>query len=184
MATRTSPSTRRPAQKRGRGRTRRAGATVIKHLCGHTQKHKLSRIPYKRAREVEQCRQRICTLCWALQAAEEAEAICGIESLPPLAGSVLQVPWGRSIRARALGQAQTQGSTLDWGLSLRGHQPASPKLLALAIPRALKKLSAKWWIDHREDLQEALDVFLPPKAREKLAELREVLTQPVIQVPF
>jgi hypothetical protein len=178
------PDTSAPRRPRAKSRKGSSGGTSILHTCGHTQRHKLSRIPYKREREVTYQQSIACKACWAIQRAEEAESLCGVENLPEMTGTEGQVPWGRTIRANALGRAQAEAAILDRELTKRGMAPAGARLLALAVPRLLKKVSAKFWIDHREDLEGVLELFLPPKPLKELVDLREELTKPVIECPF
>jgi hypothetical protein len=107
-----APRPPRTPRASGVRRTRRAGGAgrggkSVLHTCGHRECHRLKPGPkWKKEREVEHWAKLPCTPCWRAKQCEDDEILHDAEGLPPLTGTVAQVDWARSIRARAVGKAR------------------------------------------------------------------------------
>lgn len=152
--------------------TRSARGLSVLHSCGHTQAHRITGPVWKKEREKVRLGGRPCTACWQKAQAEEMELLCGIKDLPALDGTDAQVLWARSIRGIQLGYLQADAARLDRIRRSKNLAPVSEEILALALPPALKKIKAKFWIDHREE-KDLLYGLLGKKASRKLEAIRE-----------
>ena len=160
---------RHGAARPGRTRTRR-GVKIL-HSCGHGQLHHLKGPAWKRTREREFLAGRPCTTCWAESQAEEMELLCGVPDLPEMVGTVAQILWARSIRGRSLSLIRAEAARLDLTRRQKNLGTVSDQFLALAVPAALKKNKAKWWIDRRDELG-PVDLFLGKRELKKIQALR------------
>jgi hypothetical protein len=171
--------TARPRRSSSLGRARR-GATIL-HTCGHKEAHPFSGPKWKKAKDAEWQKGQACTACWSLKQAEEQEALCGIEGLPPLDGAERQVSWARSLRAAEIGKARMAAWRIDQERKLKGLEPATARYLALVLPLLLAQTQASWWIDNRE--ADPLEQVLDFAAQDALEELR-LETERAITCPF
>ena len=144
---------RKPPKAAGRKRPAglgRKGGKAITHLCGHKQVHAITGPAWKKDRELERLKTRVCTDCWAGERARELEGLLDLASLPELEGTPAQVLWARSIRAEALLAHQTQAAVLDRQRREACLSPASDRYMAIVAPALLQETRAKWWIDEHE----------------------------------
>lgn len=175
-------SFRRPRRKRY-GRSATSGP-LIHHACGHSQHHALKGPAWKKKRDIESKAKLVCTACWQKEKAEEMEALCGIEDLPPLVGTIPQVLWARSIRGLYLFRMLGDLKALDRACAERSLKPLDPKLHQAFMKRLHRQTKAKWWIDHR-DVERPLEGLLTPKQRAKVLALeQEIESTALVEVPF
>lgn len=137
-----------------------AKGTSITHSCGHSQRHVLPSLKWRRDREQARQTQLVCTACWQQGKAHEVEVLCEGIDLPELTGTEAQVLWARTIRAMAISRAKSRAMAMDRERAAVGLEPAADRFMALALPPLLGKLSARWWIDNRTE-EDALALLVP-----------------------
>lgn len=127
------------------------------YKCGHEGEVFLRGTPSKNRETLEWLRTKICPKCsraeeYAIeseQAAKEAKE----KGLPELEGSEKQIKWAESLRRKAL---TSPINNFDRKLLKSKNQKI--KMIAQVCARAREKLetetSSRWWIDHRDELED------------------------------
>lgn len=91
--------------------------------------------------------------------------------LVQLTGTTAQILWARTIRGLMLARVTGEAIRIDRERRKKDLEPASDRFLALALPGILRKRSARWWIDVRDEDQ-ILDLALDSMSMKALEELR------------
>ena len=181
------PALKKPAAKKAY-RPRRAGGrltgTPVKHTCGHTQRHALGRIKWTKEREATRLAGTPCTACWSEGVAEHTEGFCGVSEMPELEGTPRQISWARTIRAEVVARVMTECNVLERQRKDRGLESVEEKILGTVLTPALKKVSAKWWIETGRTIEDPFVTFPKKKDREVLAAIREESTRELVSCPF
>lgn len=113
------------------------------YACGHEGRKQFYGSHKEREYAVKTHFEKVCPDCWKAECAkrnEEAAAKNKDAALPALTGSEKQIAWAESIRAKLVGKPD--------------------------FVFALQKTSAKWWIDHRDELDDESDAAVFRKTME------------------
>jgi len=127
------------------------------YSCGHDGREQFYGKRKEREYAVKKHFERLCPECWKAErdkkAADDAEKNKAA-ALPPLVGSDKQIPWAESIRAKVTGKED--------------------------FIFALQNTSAKWWIDHRDNLEGISDyaIFM-----ERMKYTDELVKKQVLPIP-
>ena len=116
---------------------------TITYKCGHTEEVQLYGKESERQRKIDWDKTNDCPKCRAMEAKEAAKTA----GLPELTGSDKQITWASEIRNTAL-------EVLDKAMPM-----FKPEMLetftGLRSQWLNKETSASYWIDNREDLDDA-----------------------------
>ena len=152
----------------------------ITHTCGHDERIELFGKTSERERRIEWLQERPCTECWKKEREAEAEARKNKEAAMiverlgndaaeavnalfnascTLEGSAKQVAWAEDIRAESI--AHALDLLRDLVSRLPGEATAQQSAAIAARCNALvsviaNKTAAAWWIDNRDDIDEAV----------------------------
>ena len=108
----------------------------IKFSCGHTEKTDLKCTKDKvEARAKWLAENQVCSKCYQEKMQSERQTI--IVDLPALNGTEKQTAWANDLRAKLIQKFPEQTQEV--------------KQAVAALP-----LDAKWWIDHREEINDQL----------------------------
>jgi hypothetical protein len=164
----------------------------IEHSCGHEQEHQLYGPQRERDRKLAWLATRPCTACWRAEQEREREAANAeaaeandASGYAALEGSPRQIAWAESIRQAELDTISRRIAAADdhalgvfgagrgcsiytWG-GLEDEGQAVAAIVAdgyAALARELERqTSAAWWIDHRDNLDEAVEGLALPYSR-------------------
>ena len=161
----------------------------ITYTCGHSGVEQLYGPGTERRKHIEWAeKNKACPDCY--QAAQEkaraetaARASQANADMPTLTGTDKQIPWAETIRAKArdllqqvVGEYESLYRTaIDAAKFTKTSEPVpTPEEVASFAARILRQSSAKYWIDHRSDLNSLWQVrnYLNKRLREEYAKAK------------
>lgn len=137
---------------------------TITHACGHEHTHQLYGKTAGRERKEQWLASGVCPACYKAEqeakrqaANEAAQAANASAGLPALEGTPKQIAWAETIRAGYAEQIDQIKARLEAAGGLDKLRTQSPAEKVAAFERQLAsmdallaKVSAAWWIDHRQ----------------------------------
>lgn len=158
----------------------------VKHNCGHTQEHQLFGPNRQREYAKARMRERPCNACLRRIDQERAMEHADKTDLPDLSGTPKQIAWALVLRHETLAVIKrvivTGDRTLDTPLPVSSRLAITDGETYTAqrmVEQAIDHESARWWIDHVQDVQRIdkrrFDDPFPPTADEFVRDFFDLL---------